>query len=369
MKITIREKLLKTGDISLYLDIYNKGKREYEFLDLRIVSESNIRKLDKSLRTEIRDRNKDIYIIANQIKAKREYDIIAMNNNLPNKNKLNLSIYDLIDKIIESKEKINTSKNYLRVKQTLLKFTNKDFLPFKEITNEFNLNYQKYLNENYKPNSSNLIYSCFVSIMREAKKQGFIHNINFDKILKSEKTHRDFLTHNELILFMNAVTKHKEVKNAFSFCCFTGLRISDLSKLTFNDIIDNEIVIKQTKTNEPLRIPIKDNIIDIINSNRELKNNNNDTIFDLPNSFSNINKYLKLIAKKVGIKKNISFHTSRHTFAVLHLSQGTDIFTVSKLLGHTDIKTTQIYANIVSESKLNAIEKINNLNFPKITNK
>lgn len=366
MKVTIREKLLKNGDISLYLDIYNKGKREYEFLDLRIVSESNIRKLDKSLRTEIRDRNKDIYIIANQIKAKKEYDIIAMNNNLPNKNKLNLSIYDLIDKIINSKDKIKTSQNYIKVKQTLLKFTNKEFLPFKEITNEFNLNYQKFLSENYKPNSSNLIYSCFVTIINEAKKQGFIINFQFDKIIKSEKTHRDFLTKNELDLFMNADTQYNEIKNAFLFSCLTGLRISDLSKLTFNDIVNNEIVIKQTKTNEPLRILIPNIITDFINSKRETNINN---IFDLPNTLSNINTYIKKIAKQVGITKNISFHTSRHTFAVLLLSQGVTIYDVSKFLGHTDIKTTQIYADIVSESKLNAIEKINNLNFIKLLNK
>ena len=366
MKITIREKLLKTGDISLYLDIYNKGKREYEFLDLRIVSESNIRKLDKSLRTEIRDRNKDIYIIANKIKSKREYDIIAMNNNLPNRNKLNLSIYDLIDKIIDSKDKSNTSKNYLYVKKSLIKFTSKEFLPFKEITNEFNLKYQKYLNDNYKPNSSNIMYIGFITIMNEAKKQGFIINFQFDKILKTEKTHRDFLTINELNLFLNADTKYNEYKNAFLFSCFTGLRISDLSKLTFNDIVNNEIIIRQTKTNEPLRIPLPNDMIDFINSKRE---KNNIKIFDLPNDLTNINKYIKQIAKQVGITKNISFHTSRHTFAVLLLSQGIDIYTVSKLLGHTDIKTTQIYADIVSESKLNAIEKINNLNFIKLLNK
>jgi integrase len=202
--------------------------------------------------------------------------------------------------------------------------------------------------------------------MNEAIKQGFVISFKFDKIVKSEKTHRDFLTINELNLFLNADTKYNEIKNAFLFSCFTGLRISDLLKLTFNDIVNNEIILRQTKTNEPLRIPIPNNMIDFINSKRETNINN---IFDLPKGLTNINQYIKQIAKQVGITKNISFHTSRHTFAVLLISQGIDIYTVSKLLGHTDIKTTQIYADIVSESKLNAIEKINNLNFIKLLNK
>ena len=363
MKITIREKLLKSGDKSLYLDIYNKGKREYEFLNLQIVSETNLRKLDKSLRLEIRDRNKEIYIIVNKIKSKKEYDIIAFEHNLPNRNKLNLSIYDFIDKVINSKENIKTSENYIKVKKSLIKFSKKEFLTFKEITNEFNLQFQKYLLENYKPNSSNIVYSYFSIILKEAKKQGFIHNTNFDKIVKSEKTQREFLTINEIKLFMNAVTKYTITKNAFLFSCFTGLRISDLTKLTFNDIVNNEIVIRQTKTNEPLRIPLPLNLIEYVKTKT-----NKEFIFNITNGLPTTNIQLKQIAKEVGITKNISFHTSRHTFAVLLLSQGIDLYTVSKLMGHTDIKTTQIYADIVNESKLNAIEKINNLNFINLLN-
>lgn len=72
------------------------------------------------------------------------------------------------------------------------------------------------------------------------------------------------------------------------------------------------------------------------------------------------NRYLKKMTADAGITKHVSFHTSRHTFAVLTLAAGSDLYTVGKLLGHTSINSTQVYADVVMETKVEAISRISN---------
>jgi integrase len=143
-----------------------------------------------------------------------------------------------------------------------------------------------------------------------------------------------------------------EVKNAFLFGCYTGLRISDLKTLVWGNIQRDppQINKRQEKTERKAFVPLHVVAWGIIDDKR--LHGYKDPVFPtLSKSKTNTNEYLKKWAKKAGIEKNIGWHTARHTFAVLSLESGAEIYTLSKLLGHTDVKTTQVYANATDKMK------------------
>ncbi|MBJ7880440.1 site-specific integrase, partial [Gelidibacter salicanalis] len=185
--------------------------------------------------------------------------------------------------------------------------------------------------------------------------------------LKFDKFDRQFLTERELELIENTHytnARLERVKDCFIFSCYTGLSYVDVRELTLDHItrgIDNNywIFTKREKTNETVKIPILPKALSIIEKYRdEAEKTKNKRILPL-SSNQKTNKYLKEIAGDCGIHKSISFHVARHTFATtVMLSNGVPIETVSKLLGHNKLSTTQIYARVV-ESKIS--EDIGNL--------
>ncbi|MDD3686477.1 MAG: tyrosine-type recombinase/integrase [Bacteroidales bacterium] len=126
---------------------------------------------------------------------------------------------------------------------------------------------------------------------------------------------------------------------AFLFCCYTGLRFSDIKQLRSDHIQTNAIVLEQEKTDDIVYIPLNNKAKNI------LQNRNSYFIFDLPSN-QKYNEALKDLATSAGISKNLTSHIARHTFAVLSIEKNIPLEVISKLLGHRDIKTTQIYAQI-----------------------
>ena len=126
---------------------------------------------------------------------------------------------------------------------------------------------------------------------------------------------------------------------------------------TFADIHFEYISIIQEKTDEPVDIPLKDNI------KRWLPERNgasdNDLVFNGLLSLGRTNEILPKWAKMADINKHLTFHISRHTFAVLAIANGINIYTVSKLLGHQSIKVTEIYTDVLDSSLDNAMDKMN----------
>jgi integrase len=173
-----------------------------------------------------------------------------------------------------------------------------------------------------------------------------------------------FLTLRELRLIEETEFKQdrlQQVKDCFVFSCYTGLSYVDVKGLTRDKItkgIDdrNWIYTKREKTDELVKIPILPQAWQILEKYRDYPTHNG----LLPIcSNQKVNTYLKEIAGACGVQKNITFHVARHTFATtVMLSNGVPIETVSKLLGHTKLSTTQIYARVV-ESKIS--EDIGNL--------
>jgi integrase len=174
--------------------------------------------------------------------------------------------------------------------------------------------------------------------------------------LKFTKHQRDYLSETELRIFEKGVLKaehHSKTRDVFVFSCYTGLSYTDVRSLTDNNIvrgIDGEhwIFTQREKTEKPVKIQLLDPALEIIKKydNDEAKN------VRLLRVYSNqkTNVYLKEITALFEIKKNITFHSARHTFATtVTLSNGVPIETVSKLMGHSKLSTTQVYARVIEE--------------------
>ena len=145
----------------------------------------------------------------------------------------------------------------------------------------------------------------------------------------------------------------RETQLAFGFACLTGLRISDIRALRWSDIQKsdgtNTLVIIQKKTKSVNAVPICSTAMGWLPERGK-----DNKVFHLP-AHANVDAALKRIAKKVGIKKTISFHTSRHTFGTLIQAATGNIETTKKLMGHKSLKSTAIYADVLTEEKVKAI--------------
>lgn len=173
------------------------------------------------------------------------------------------------------------------------------------------------------------------------------------------KSERCYLTGEELARLKATPCRSSIVRDAFMFSCFTGLRISDLRRLKRSDISFESgiavllgIIIK--KTSNWISIPISD-------AAREWLPDKEGMLFgDLPN-ISTIERILGQWAADAGLEKHITMHIARHSFATMLINNKVDIYTVSKLLGHSDVRTTSIYARLMDRTMEEAIESLNGI--------
>jgi site-specific recombinase XerD len=199
----------------------------------------------------------------------------------------------------------------------------------------------------------------FKHVIIIALKSGWIYKNPFAEYeIHIKNPDRGYLSQEEIEILMKQKfeTKRLErVRDIFVFCCFTGLSYIDVKNLTADHIrtsFDGKqwIMDKRGKTDVSYNVPLLEIPSKILNKYKgEMQNGR---LLPVINN-QNTNAYLKEIGKLCGIKKNLTFHLSRHTFATLTLSKGVSIESVSKMLGHKNIQTTQIYARITSEKVSN----------------
>ena len=212
------------------------------------------------------------------------------------------------------------------------------------------------------------IYTYFTILsilMNKAVRLDLIASNPFHKLSQAEKPQRrtkkkEYLTLDEVKRMSVAECDDWRVKYAFLFCCFTGLRYVDVSRLKWKHIVEvgkgeYQIELVQQKTKEPVYIPLSANALKWLpergydgKENYIFKFRDRSIIYD----------YLNKWAKTAGVEKHVTFHMSRHTCATLLLYYGTDLYTVSKILGHTSIKTTQVYAKVADEMKRKAVGNV-----------
>ena len=377
--VKLRYKALKDGNQSIYLDCYVNGIREYKFLSLYLRPENS---------RENKLWNREQLRLANAIKAQYIIDIQNGEYGFKDRNrsrKLNFITY--CEEMAAEYEANGQNSCAVLMRSAIKRMT--DYkgknITFNHIDKDFLIGFIEYLNsdirdfdkaakdKNRKPKPLSNVYkeALFARIMvalNKAERDGIIlknPGKDIDRKLKphSEQKTRCYLTLEEIQRIIETEYKpDNDIKPAFLFCCFSGLRYSDVSKLTWKEITvsqDGYAQIETTmqKTGKSITIPLSDNALKWL-PEREGNLPESRIFYKLPDQVNNADVRLRTLIKKAGISKHVTFHVARHSFATLTLTYGADLYTVSKLLGHANIRTTQVYAKIVDESKRKAVNLI-----------
>ena len=265
---------------------------------------------------------------------------------------------------------LNTYRKHLIVRKYVAEFIKKQYkrndLGMNELTEDFIRDFCLYLrNEVGLAQSSVWIYSTPLKhIVTTAHYHGKIPRNPFAMYhVDPDHKEREYLTEKELRSMSSIKLDDPNLafaRDLFVFGCWTGISFIDIKNLTTDNLVEKNgalwIVSKRQKTGVPFRIKLMDIPKRIIKRYEPFRTNNR--LFDMA-SYGAINQRIKSVAKKCGIEKRISFHVSRHSFAVMALNYGMPIESVSKILGHTKITTTQIYAKVTNtklDSDISAFE-------------
>lgn len=256
------------------------------------------------------------------------------------------SFYDYIKKEwpnFEASLKSNTLKKYKSQLKVLKSFKKK--LYFSDIDSAFLRSYETYLT-NVRHNCKNTrgkALKWIKTIINQAIRDEIIETSPFRKYkISTEPGNREHLTMKEISRLKKLYDSFilpanmQETLRAFLFCCYTGLRLGDMKALLYKNINEGILTILMHKTDLPVLIPLAAMAKSLVSEKKEY------CVFH-PVSDQMINKHLKKIMIIAKIDKKITFHCSRHTFATVSLNLGIPKDTVQKILGHTDIKTTDIY--------------------------
>ena len=372
--VRIREKVLDGGTISLYLDMYYKGNRKKEGLKLYIIPETT---------PAAKLQNKNTRKLAEQIKAQRILDI--QKDGLVDWEKLKKSrttLLSWLEDFVTCEEKLSPSsvrpkRNAKdRVKEYLTSIGKPDLL-LSEVDKEFCRGFVAFLRtckiykgkKTMSDTTARLLMYRIIEAMNKAVVEGLIPSNPFKALEAKEKPkmkngRREFLTVEELKVLIKTPCRYEIVKKAFLFSCFTGLRYSDMKSLKWSEIhttADGKaryIEHRQVKTKKTVTIPLSEEALRWMPKQQE----GIDQVFhELKISPNTVEDVLKEWMKDCKIDKHITYHCSRHTAATTLLTLGANLYVVSKLLGHSSIQMTEVYAKIVDQKKVETMNLVNNL--------
>jgi len=364
-KVYLRGRIMKSGKISLYYYGTNEGK---------VIRQTANLFLNPEFDTATKSANEETIRIANVKADLLNADAERTGNGFTPESRRLTTFNDYITKYLAEYEQQHHRKNVV-ARATAIHFIDrygKDF-KIRNITKAVLLDFIEYLKnearytnnpENPKrlaPNTVKVFCATLGIILERAKKQGVISVNPFSLLERGEKPHlqdteREYLDISELKRLAETPCDRPDVKNAFLFSCFTGLRLSDVEHLRGSNIKRNDIGeyidITMKKTQKPLRVYLSNNAKKLLPEDA----GDDSLIFPLP-SRPAIKFALERWSKKAALTKHITFHTSRHTAATMLLNFGVDIATVASVLGHAKISTTQIYAKLLDKTQSDAINK------------
>ena len=380
MKIEIRTRELKNGNRTIYLDFYDKGRRWYEYPRLYLVPDSS---------PHAWELNKNAMDKAVAIRAKR---LLGEPSEDERKSAEEKDEKILVSAWMEEYARsmhanIGFSSSYLRHIDTLIRMVNgylthikNPRLTMDRIDRNFYRGFLHYMADVHEcrtfegdtrrlaKSTMHLFQQKMNTMLNRAVREGIIkcnpyQLLSRDERVSNPSVRRDFLTREELHRLMEVRTLSVTTRSAFMFCCFTGLRYSDLKQLKWGDIEKTQTgtvirIAAMKKTEKPVTVPLGTNALAWLPERGD--RTPEDNIFDIITCIG-CDAALKTMAKRAGINKRVSFHTSRHTFATLTLAATNDIATVSGLLGHTSVATTQVYAEVLMEDKIAAVNRLHGI--------
>ncbi|WP_067146234.1 tyrosine-type recombinase/integrase [Pseudotamlana agarivorans] len=369
--VTLRHKKIANDKLSLYLDFYppiinsKTGKEtRREFLKLQIYEfpKSDLEK----------QHNKETIEFAELIRSKRLIQVRDKEYGFKDNMLFDVNFVAFYDTVVEEYLNKGSYNNYLSWKASLNYF--KAFAGSKIQSHNLSVlhlkKYRQFLlsTKNLRTNKGKLsrntassYYKKFIYVLKQGYKQNIItSDLSLHaEYIKEEETHREYLTEDELSVLWNTDVKIEKVKHMAVFSALTGLRFVDIQNLTWENLYSDKhqgeyVKLQEKKTGNIHNHPISKTAYNI------LKKQDTESGF----IFGDI-KYYQIVRplndwiKKSGIIKKISFHNFRHSYATLQLANGTDIYTVSKLLGHKNVSTTQIYTKVMDRNKIEAANRIN----------
>lgn len=378
-KVSLRQKKISKGRKSLYLDFYppiphpETGEpTRREFLRLYI--------LEKPKTPFDKQHINETLKIGESIRQKRE-NFLNKPEIYSQYEKEQLRLKELGEQCfieyftkLANKRKASNHDNWVSALNYLDTFTNSS-LKFADLNQKFLEDFKEYLltTKSNRSNKTTLSQNSAVSYfnkvkatLKQAYKDGILqYDLNAKvKPIKAAETRREYLTLGELNKLAKTPCNNALLKRAALFSALTGLRFSDIQKMTWGELeyINEQgyfLNFNQKKTKGVEVLPISEQAYSFTEGAENPKDMPQDQpVFEGLKYSAYHNKHLFQWIGAAGITKDITFHCFRHTFATLQLFNGTDIYTVSKMLGHKDLKTTQVYAKVVDEAKRTAANKI-----------
>ncbi len=373
MNVHIRQrKREKTGKITLVLEIY-KGytKNENGTVKANRVNQKLDYFLHENPKTPSeKAHNKDALKKAEAIKGEVLKDLLNGKYGFKSETKVKANFIEYFRKL--TNERLESKGNYGNwdsVLKHLIKYRG-EAVSFEGIDVDYCEGFKEYLckiakTSSHQPLSSSSISSYYCKLraaLNSAVDDGIILSnpslkVPTPRIIEHA---REFLTVDEVKQLFKAECRYDILKRAFLFSCLTGMRWIDVQSLKWSQIQkegkDWKVVFHQKKTKGLEYHYINEQAKELMGE----KNEGEERVFVGLKYSSYMNVALAQWMLRAGVTKHITFHCGRHTYATLMLTQGVDLYTVSKLLGHKEIKTTQIYARVIDEKKKDAVNKLPN---------
>lgn len=323
-----------------YLAITHNGHRHYESLHMRRGGTKLDREMDR---------------IAEMCRAKREMQLVCSDYELSDATGSRMLLYDFLKALAGG----DTHSQYSRALKYIEEYPEGTTIRLRDVSTEWLTKFQNYLlKKELMPSSVKLYMMILKSAFNQAVKERKLVSNPARNLppIKVPQTLKDILTIEDIRKLdatpINGVLG-AEVRRAFLFACFTGLRISDIRDLRWKNIDGDKLRIVMHKTQRALEIPIHEN------AGKYLEPNDSDYVFPLvASSTTNCIIYLSKWAKNAGVDKKIGWHTARRSFATIAVSCGIDQYVISKLLGHASIQHTSLYSQVPMPTKRDAIDKI-----------
>ena len=363
MKVHLRKRKLKgrkhaKACYSLYLDIYNrKGNRKREFLGIYLDQNDDKTNRDAKLK------------LAENIRAKRLIELINEEQGFPTKLNPQMSFVEYYKTLMERKTK-PTKVTWEHALKHVVRYS-KAGLCFADIDKQWLNGLQTYILKKVTPLSASTYMAKVKCALHEAERDGIIpHNPSLrTNPIKIPESVNDYLTIDEIQKIADTEVRFRylNVKNAFLFSCYTGLRFGDIKSLSWSQIKEIEfngngktlaIHKIQSKTGVVNYIPLNESAIKLMGD----RPNKDTLVFILDYANMHIRVVLNKILEAAKIDKKITFHSARRTYATLLLANGANIMTVKELLGHKDINSTLVYAKVIDSSKQSAVNSLPILN-------
>jgi len=320
--IKIRLKELKGGGLSIYLDSWHSQKRQYRFLNLYLTGDPVAD--DNTIRQAIKIRD----IEEEQLKSQElGFSLSSW--------KQKADFGDYLDALAQKKK----HNNWRALAKHFREF-HPGKISFKQLSARLFEEFRDYLLDCKHQNTANLYITMLKTALSQARRDGIIStNPAQDVRVKTIQTERPFLLKEEVKRLEKMPCDDPEIKRAFLFACYTGLRYSDLVSLKWEFIKGDELMIRQEKTEQLITIPLFPAAL------RLLGKPSKGIIFNLRSETSGRAKLKKWIAA-AGIDRNISWHAARHTCALMSLEAGVPLPILQKMLGHARIANTMRYLQI-----------------------